>query len=106
MTGSSRYPVRCGISIDHRRSRVLDHPLSRMMTAMILSQRHQGTPTPPPREILADLWTSAGGDPSALDAVTLTGEDTQLPSSFRVAAAAQASIPATGLAPPPAWKLR
>ena len=38
-----------------------------------------------PREILADLWTSAGGDPSALDAVTLTGDEPQLPSSFRVA---------------------
>src|SRR5450432_2902872 len=59
-----------------------------------------------PREILADLWTSAGGDPSALDAVTLTGEEAQLPSSFRVAAAAQASIAATGLAAAQIWKLR
>ena len=33
-----------------------------------------------PRDILADLWTSAGGDPSALDTVTLTGEEPQLPS--------------------------
>src|SRR3981189_3797944 len=106
MTGSSRYPVRCGISIDHRRSRVLDHPLSRMMTAMILSQRHQGTPMQTPREILADLWTSAGGDPSELDAVTLTGEEPQLPSSFRVAAAAQASVAAAGLAAAEIWKMR
>jgi crotonobetainyl-CoA:carnitine CoA-transferase CaiB-like acyl-CoA transferase len=59
-----------------------------------------------PREILADLWTLAGGDPSALDAVTLTGEEPQLPSSFRVAAAAQASIAATGLAAAQIWKLR
>src|SRR5258705_2908803 len=43
-----------------------------------------------PREILADLWTLAGGDLAALDAVTLTGEEPQLPSSFRVAAAAYA----------------
>jgi hypothetical protein len=43
-----------------------------------------------PREILADIWTSAGGDPAALNAVTLTGEEPQLPSPFRVAAAAQA----------------
>ena len=43
-----------------------------------------------PREILADLWTLAGGEPAALDAVTLTGQEPQLPSSFRVAAAAQA----------------
>src|ERR1700688_970481 len=59
-----------------------------------------------PREILADLWTAAGGDPSALDAVTLTGEEPQLPSSFRVAAAAQASIAAAGLAAAQVWKLR
>src|SRR3977135_4239376 len=59
-----------------------------------------------PREILADLWTSAGGQPSALDTVRLTGEEPQLPSSFRVAAAAQASIAATGLAAAQIWKLR
>ena len=59
-----------------------------------------------PREILTDLWTSVGGDPSALDAVTLTGEEPQLPSSFRVAAAAQASIAAAGLAAAQIWKLR
>ena len=59
-----------------------------------------------PREILADLWTLAGGDPAALDAVTLTGEEPQLPSSFRVAAAAQASIAAAGLAAAQIWKLR
>ena len=47
-----------------------------------------------PREILTELWTSVGGEPSALDAVTLTGEEPQLPSSFRVAAAAQVSIAA------------
>jgi crotonobetainyl-CoA:carnitine CoA-transferase CaiB-like acyl-CoA transferase len=59
-----------------------------------------------PREILADLWTLAGGDPAALDAVTLTGEERQLPSSFRVAAAAQASIAAAGLAAAQLWELR
>jgi crotonobetainyl-CoA:carnitine CoA-transferase CaiB-like acyl-CoA transferase len=59
-----------------------------------------------PRKILGDIWTSAGGDPSALDTVTLTGEEPQLPSSFRVAAAAQASIAATGLAAAQVWKLR
>src|SRR5258707_1064519 len=51
-----------------------------------------------PREILEAIWTAAGGELSALDAVTLTGEEPQLPSSFRVAAAAQASIAAAGLA--------
>src|SRR5438477_1321765 len=57
-------------------------------------------------EILADLWTLAGGEISALDAVALTGEEPQLPSSFRVAAAAQASIAAAGLAAAQIWKLR
>ncbi len=59
-----------------------------------------------PREILTDLWTLGGGDAAALDAVTLTGEESQLPSSFRVAAAAQASIAAVGLAAAEIWKLR
>jgi len=59
-----------------------------------------------PREILSDLWALAGGEPSALEAVTLTGEEPQLPSSFRVAAAAQSSIAATGLAAADIWKLR
>jgi crotonobetainyl-CoA:carnitine CoA-transferase CaiB-like acyl-CoA transferase len=59
-----------------------------------------------PREILSNLWALAGGEPSALDTVTLTGEEPQLPSSFRVAAAAQASIAATGLAAAQIWKLR
>lgn len=51
-----------------------------------------------PREILGSVWNSAGGDPAALDAVTLSGEEPQLPSSFRVAAAAQVSIAASALA--------
>jgi crotonobetainyl-CoA:carnitine CoA-transferase CaiB-like acyl-CoA transferase len=59
-----------------------------------------------PREILSDIWTSAGGDLAALDAVKLTGEEPQLPSSFRVAAAAQASVAAAGLAAAEIWKLR
>ena len=59
-----------------------------------------------PKEILSDIWTSAGGDPAALDAVTLTGEEPQLPSSFRVAAAAQTSVAATGLAAAHIWQLR
>src|SRR5271165_1847643 len=59
-----------------------------------------------PREILADLWTLAGGEAAALDAVTLTGEEPQLPSSFRVAAAAQTSIVASALAAAQIWQLR
>jgi crotonobetainyl-CoA:carnitine CoA-transferase CaiB-like acyl-CoA transferase len=59
-----------------------------------------------PLEILGGIWTSAGGDPAALGAVTLSGEEPQLPSSFRVAAAAQASIAAAGLAATQIWQLR
>jgi crotonobetainyl-CoA:carnitine CoA-transferase CaiB-like acyl-CoA transferase len=59
-----------------------------------------------PKQILTDLWTLAGGEATALDAVMLTGEEPQLPSSFRVAAAAQASIAAAGLAAAHVWKLR
>jgi crotonobetainyl-CoA:carnitine CoA-transferase CaiB-like acyl-CoA transferase len=59
-----------------------------------------------PREILADLWALAGGEPAVLDAVTLTGKEPQLPSSFRVAAAAQVSVAAAGLAAAQIWKLR
>src|SRR5258708_29173551 len=64
------------------------------------------SPRESPGEILAELWTLAGGEHSALDAVALTGEEPQLPSSFRVAAAAQASIAAAGLAAAQIWKLR
>jgi len=58
------------------------------------------------REILADIWIGAGGAPTALEAVRLTGSEPQLPSSFRVAAAAQASIAAAGLAAAEIWKAR
>src|SRR2546422_1615509 len=59
-----------------------------------------------PREILSDIWTSAGGEAFALDALTLTGDEPQLPSSFRVAAAAQVSVAASGLAAAEIWKMR
>jgi crotonobetainyl-CoA:carnitine CoA-transferase CaiB-like acyl-CoA transferase len=59
-----------------------------------------------PHEILSDIWTSIDGEASALDALTLTGDEPQLPSSFRVAAAAQVSVAATGLAAAEIWKMR
>jgi crotonobetainyl-CoA:carnitine CoA-transferase CaiB-like acyl-CoA transferase len=59
-----------------------------------------------PRDILSHLWQLAGGDAAALSSVTLTGEEPLLPSSFRVAAAAQASIAASGLAAAHIWRLR
>jgi crotonobetainyl-CoA:carnitine CoA-transferase CaiB-like acyl-CoA transferase len=70
-----------------------------MMEAMTMNLR---TPT----QLLAELWTGAGGAAAALDAVTLTGEEPQLPSSFRVAAAGQVSIAAAGLAAAEIWRLR
>src|SRR6185436_11907299 len=64
------------------------------------------SPRKSPLEILSDIWTSIGGEASALDALTLTGDEPQLPSSFRVAAAAQVSVAATGLAAAEIWKMR
>src|SRR2546430_17442659 len=59
-----------------------------------------------PRERLRGICTSAGGYAFALDARTLTGDEPQLPSSFRVAAAAQVGVAATGLAAAEIWKMR
>jgi crotonobetainyl-CoA:carnitine CoA-transferase CaiB-like acyl-CoA transferase len=59
-----------------------------------------------PREILAELWASTGGDASGLDRLALTGEEPQLPSSFRIAAAAQVGIAAAGMAAANIWQLR
>lgn len=59
-----------------------------------------------PRELLTDLWTSVGGDAAALERVTLIGDEPQLPSSFRVDAAAQVSIAASGLAAAGIWAMR
>lgn len=56
--------------------------------------------------ILKDVWLAAGGEASALERVRLTGEEPQLPSSFRVSAAAQVSIAASGLAAAEIWRLR
>jgi crotonobetainyl-CoA:carnitine CoA-transferase CaiB-like acyl-CoA transferase len=47
---------------------------------------------------LSELWRLGGGDAEALARVVLTGADPVLPSSFRIGAAAQASIAAAGLA--------
>jgi len=57
-------------------------------------------------DILADLWGLAGGDATALDHVRLTGDEPQLPSSFRVAAAGQVSIAASALAAAAIWQAR
>lgn len=57
-------------------------------------------------DILQDIWTLAGGDPSALNAVRLTGQGPVLPSSFAVDTAAQVTIAAAGLAAAEIWKQR
>ena len=57
-------------------------------------------------DILTDLWMLTGGDASALDAVSLTGDEPVLPSSFRVGAAAQTTIAAAGLAAAHVWHMR
>lgn len=59
-----------------------------------------------PADILKGIWTSAGGDLTALERVRLTGEEPQIPSSFRVAVAGQATIAAAGLAAAEIWRLR
>lgn len=56
--------------------------------------------------ILKAIWTAAGGESAALEHVRLTGEEPQLPSSFRVAVAAQISIATAGLAAAEIWRLR
>ena len=68
-----------------------------------MSEQHGG---PSPSRILADLWSAAGGDPTALERARLTGSDPALPSSFRVGSAAQATIAATGLAATELWRQR
>lgn len=59
-----------------------------------------------PRDILAGLWALGGGDPSALEMVTLSGQEPVLPSSFRVDAAAQAAVAAAGLVAASIWQAR
>lgn len=59
-----------------------------------------------PIDILKEIWISAGGDVAALARVRLTGDEPQIPSSFRVAVAGQTTIAAAGLAAAEIWRLR
>jgi crotonobetainyl-CoA:carnitine CoA-transferase CaiB-like acyl-CoA transferase len=74
------------------------------MTA--LNRKSESKAMQSPADILDDVWTSAGGERSALARVRLTGEEPQLPSSFRVSAAGQVSVAAAGLAAAEIWRLR
>lgn len=69
---------------------------------MTAKQSHTDTP----QGALTRLWALAGGDPAALECVSLTGSEPVLPSSFCVGTAAQASIAAAALAAAELWKLR
>src|SRR2546423_4823333 len=59
-----------------------------------------------PHEVLTALWRHAGQHDAALEAITLTGAEPVLPSSFAVGTAAQASIAAAALAAAELWRLR
>ncbi|MFV0297499.1 MAG: CoA transferase [Hyphomicrobiaceae bacterium] len=59
-----------------------------------------------PAQATAHIWQTAGGDPSALDAMTLTGKGPGLPSTFHVGVLAQSTIAASALAATDLWKHR
>jgi crotonobetainyl-CoA:carnitine CoA-transferase CaiB-like acyl-CoA transferase len=61
---------------------------------------------PDAKKVLADLWRDARQPTAGLDAVSLTGCDPVLPSSFAVGTAAQTSIAAAALAANELWQLR
>ena len=61
---------------------------------------------PAPKKVLAALWQTAGQPDEALSAVTLTGAEPVLPSSFAIGTAAQASVAAATLAANELWQLR
>ena len=58
------------------------------------------------RAALADIWSTGGGDRSALERVELTGADPALPSSFRMGTVAQSTIAASALAAAEIWRSR
>src|SRR5713226_9591833 len=55
---------------------------------------------------LQKLWDLTGGEPAALDRVTMTGADPILPTDFKIGTAASAVIAATALAATEIWWLR
>ena len=57
------------------------------------------------RGALEHLWHTAGGDPAALERVTLTGADPLLPTGFRIGAATSAAVATTSLAAAEVWGL-
>ncbi|MEA2978498.1 MAG: hypothetical protein QOF91_2867 [Alphaproteobacteria bacterium] len=61
---------------------------------------------PSVKDVLAGLWHDAGQPPAALEAVTITGAEPALPSSFAIGTAAQATVAASALAANELWHLR
>jgi crotonobetainyl-CoA:carnitine CoA-transferase CaiB-like acyl-CoA transferase len=61
---------------------------------------------PAPIDVLSNLWRAADQPASALEAVTMTGAEPVLPSSFLVGTAAQATIAAATAAAAELWRLR
>lgn len=61
---------------------------------------------PSAKKVLTDLWRTGGHDPAGLDAVTLTGAEPVLPSSFAIGTAAQATVAASALAANELWRLK
>ena len=59
-----------------------------------------------PHDALRRIWTDADLDAGALDRISLEGDDPVLPSTYRVGAAALASIGATALAATEIWRER
>ena len=59
-----------------------------------------------PHDILAEIWALAGLPAEPLRQVRLSGAEPALPSSFRVGAAAQATIAAAALAAAELWRRR
>lgn len=55
---------------------------------------------------LAGIWSLGGGDPAALQRVTLAGMEPALPSSFRMGDVAQSTIAASALAAAEIWRSR
>ena len=76
------------------------------MKGPMIAARHPVMPATAPTTALTELWRAAGHSEAALDAVTLTGSDPVLPSSFAVGTAAQAAISASALAAAELWHLR
>ena len=56
--------------------------------------------------VLGEFWRRAGEDLAALDWAQLTGGDPVLPSDFKIATVATATIAAAGLAAGELWRLR